>query len=439
MRSSLSFKLLLILTWSDRVISSLRDASQQVVIAPPENVNDAAVASSDFHHEHIVDDTMLAALKAYPDPVDAMISLQPEMAAQLAESRLIHSTWLVPGGCEQVRVGTMSPAEASALLLRHLRMDFQPVAEDMRRRCEEVADKLGYLALAVELAGAYIGNDATPTQALLQYIEDYDRHRDELLRMDNFRGLLPTQKTVWTVWQTTLDKIRAEHADLQPGLLLTFLAQFRGTIVQDEMLRLASLGMAAVDAEVGDRPDDGIPSGLRQFLPCDRGEWVSFRYRRARDILHGAVAGDAGRCGSTVAVVVYDDYSGRVLSDDRRAQAGLPATPDYAPPGKWGGFWDGAKTLKEHECLFGTILGRVYYGEGLWKEAESLFVQVMETLKRVLGEEHPDTLTSMSNLASTYGNQGRWSEAESLVVQSTLLAMNAWQIDTDSENQEVEN
>lgn len=90
MRSSLSFKLLLILTWSDRVISSLRDGSQQVVIAPPENVNDAAVASSDFHHEHIVDDTILAALKAYPDPVDAMISLQPEMAAQLAESRLIH-------------------------------------------------------------------------------------------------------------------------------------------------------------------------------------------------------------------------------------------------------------------------------------------------------------------------------------------------------------
>ncbi|KAF2467718.1 uncharacterized protein BDR25DRAFT_233833, partial [Lindgomyces ingoldianus] len=38
---------------------------------------------------------------------------------------------------------------------------------------------------------------------------------------------------------------------------------------------------------------------------------------------------------------------------------------------------------------------------GRWKEAEELFVQVMETRKRVLGEEHPDTLTSMANLAST--------------------------------------
>jgi len=44
-------------------------------------------------------------------------------------------------------------------------------------------------------------------------------------------------------------------------------------------------------------------------------------------------------------------------------------------------------------------------------------VQVMETRKRVLGEEHLYTLTSMGNLASTYRNQGRWKEAEELDVQ----------------------
>jgi hypothetical protein len=40
---------------------------------------------------------------------------------------------------------------------------------------------------------------------------------------------------------------------------------------------------------------------------------------------------------------------------------------------------------------------------------------VMETSRAVLGAEHPDTLTSMANLASTYRNQGRWKEALSLV------------------------
>ncbi|KAI3399146.1 hypothetical protein diail_7725 [Diaporthe ilicicola] len=96
MRSSLSAKVvLLLLTCSEQVAGSLRDGSQQVVIAPPEEAtkgdNDvAAAAPFEFNHEHAVDEEILAALKAYSDPVDAMISLQPEMAAQLEESRLIH-------------------------------------------------------------------------------------------------------------------------------------------------------------------------------------------------------------------------------------------------------------------------------------------------------------------------------------------------------------
>jgi hypothetical protein len=39
---------------------------------------------------------------------------------------------------------------------------------------------------------------------------------------------------------------------------------------------------------------------------------------------------------------------------------------------------------------------------------------VMEISQRVTGAEHPDTLTSMSDLALTYSNQGKWKEAEEL-------------------------
>ncbi|KAL1866864.1 hypothetical protein Daus18300_006567 [Diaporthe australafricana] len=95
MRSALSANLLfLLLTCSEQVVGSLRDGSQQVLISHPEEAtesgNVAAAASAQFYHEHAVDDEILAALEAYPDPVDALISLQPEMAAQLDESRLIH-------------------------------------------------------------------------------------------------------------------------------------------------------------------------------------------------------------------------------------------------------------------------------------------------------------------------------------------------------------
>ena len=59
-------------------------------------------------------------------------------------------------------------------------------------------------------------------------------------------------------------------------------------------------------------------------------------------------------------------------------------------------------------------LASTYMNQGRWKEAEELQAQELEICSRVLGEEHPDTLTSMGNLASTYMNQGRWKEAEEL-------------------------
>jgi len=66
--------------------------------------------------------------------------------------------------------------------------------------------------------------------------------------------------------------------------------------------------------------------------------------------------------------------------------------------------------------LLYCIAGFFLY-QGRWKEAETLGIQVMETMKKVLGSEHPDTLTSISNLALTYWNQGRWKEAETLGIQ----------------------
>ncbi|KAE9369693.1 hypothetical protein N431DRAFT_547106 [Stipitochalara longipes BDJ] len=63
-------------------------------------------------------------------------------------------------------------------------------------------------------------------------------------------------------------------------------------------------------------------------------------------------------------------------------------------------------------------LASTYWDQGRWEEAEALEVEVLETSKRVLGAEHPDTLTSMNNLASTYWDQGWWEKAESLQVET---------------------
>ena len=62
-------------------------------------------------------------------------------------------------------------------------------------------------------------------------------------------------------------------------------------------------------------------------------------------------------------------------------------------------------------------LATTYSKQGRWNEAEQLQVQVMDMRKKLVGEEYPDTLTSMGNLANIYQKQGRWIEAEQLGVQ----------------------
>ncbi|KAF2189776.1 hypothetical protein K469DRAFT_47842 [Zopfia rhizophila CBS 207.26] len=60
-------------------------------------------------------------------------------------------------------------------------------------------------------------------------------------------------------------------------------------------------------------------------------------------------------------------------------------------------------------------LASTYSNQGRWKEAEGLEVRVIETRKRVLGKEHPDTLTSMNNLTFTLKSESRHEEAVSLM------------------------
>jgi hypothetical protein len=50
-----------------------------------------------------------------------------------------------------------------------------------------------------------------------------------------------------------------------------------------------------------------------------------------------------------------------------------------------------------------------------------MFIQVMETYRRVLGEEHPDTLSTMNDLAFTMKEQGRKEDAIKLMIEYVQL------------------
>jgi len=60
-----------------------------------------------------------------------------------------------------------------------------------------------------------------------------------------------------------------------------------------------------------------------------------------------------------------------------------------------------------------TIIITIYtYNQGKHSEAEVLYKQCLDKQKVVLGENHLETIGTMSNLAGTYGSQGKYSDAE---------------------------
>jgi len=63
-------------------------------------------------------------------------------------------------------------------------------------------------------------------------------------------------------------------------------------------------------------------------------------------------------------------------------------------------------------------LADAYRVQSAYKQAEPLFIKVLETRRRVLGEENPATLSSMNELANLYLDQGRDAQADPLLAKA---------------------
>ena len=345
-------------------------------------------------------------------------------------------------GCEKLRIDTMERSEARALLLQHLDQDFNLASDNAQKVSDAIVERLGYLALAVDLAGAYIHEDfshdsSNQEAALKRYLANFGKHQDVLLQSDYFKGLSPYDKTVWTVWDTTLETIKRRHPELRADLLLAFLARFNREIIHDQLFRMASLGFPAT-AENLCQQDQDLPDWLKELIKLDQQDWDSFRYREALKPLlrysllqrmdgewpgvamHGLVQWPATKYAKDQLwdfwyLIFISAVSHHILQDKAKPQFRRHMIMHVSTVGKT--CFDNMQVDDQRKIWVWGTVGNVYHLEGRWKEAEELEVQVMETSSRVLGQEHPSTLTSMANLASTYRNQGRWKEAEELEVQ----------------------
>ncbi|KAL8815792.1 MAG: hypothetical protein Q9223_005111 [Gallowayella weberi] len=314
------------------------------------------------------------------------------------------------------------------------------LSKDYQVQAFAIVAELGYLALAIDQAGAYI---ASGECYLDDYLDVFSAHRQHLLKNEAYRGASGSDRAVYATWDLSYAAIdrqvqAAANEALRQGpqaalQILRVFPFFHNEGIMEDIFRFAAENADSQD-ETECEADDGFSCSFLGLRPDGRWESQNFR-QGVRTLLSFSLVGQesSGRRFFMHRLVHSWAYDRLTVTDKGRfcnqAQDILKrsitwrfASSDYA----FRRDLLSHITTAQRQSSVSTITRKkkgiaefalAFSEAGRWKEAEELEVQVMETSQRVLGEEHPDTLTSMANLASTYRNQGRWKEAEELEVQ----------------------
>src|SRR3984957_14684730 len=333
-----------------------------------------------------------------------------------------------------VEVQEMEEEDAISLLMKTACLDTS--SQELKQVSGLIVARLCHLPLAVDQAGAAIASGLCDING---YLKMYSDCRLSLMDHPSFKGASEYGRAVYATWDVsfvTLEAQATEENSQSANAAITVLKIFaffhHEKIGEEIFLRAAEATRSgSIDGESNCLDD--------QLLKLNKGgQWDPMPFKEGIQVLLRLSLIKKGESGRVYFVhpLVHAWSRDRMAPEEQKFRCSSArgllsqsitfkmASEDYTF----------RRTLLTHikaNCQHGTEVGignnydgyeytkfaLVQYEAGYWKEAEELEVQVMETRKRILGTAHPDTLTSMNNLASTYRKQGRWKEAEELQVQ----------------------
>ena len=336
-----------------------------------------------------------------------------------------------------IEVEGMTEEQAISLLLKSAMLDesssnFIPLSR-------AIVKELCCLPLAVDQAGASI---ARRLCSIYDYHELYTKSRKELLALSFFRGASNYGLPVYTTFEVSHKAIRdcmSGGSDLMTPqaakialFILGIFAFFHNENISEDIIKRAT----EKSFETNDLSlHDLLPTEL---LRChDSGEWDPLAFRDGIQILCSfslVKVNHSNGNSYSMHSLIHSWSLDRMSNEDKRQNYFLASTllansitfndEDRAF----------RRDLIPHLTLWMShrrIIGRTtsfaedqvlkfentFFENGLYNAAEELLLEVLESTRRVLGMEHPHTLTNMGNLAWTYNRQGRTEEAEQLQLQ----------------------
>lgn len=265
-------------------------------------------------------------------------------------------------------------------------------------------EQLTFLPLAISQATAYINKKNITLSDYLTLLEEQEADVVELLSKDfgddgRYKDIQNPIAKTWLISFSQVQKVNqlaAEYLSLMAcvnprNIPQTFLPQLGSKLKMTD-----ALGLLSAYSFITIQPENCSIS-LHRLVHLATRNWM-----RKEEQFSVYIIKTADRLKE---IFPHSDHSNRQLWREYLPHAlSLLSEREF-------------RELQEKYIDFIENMGECLYSDGRNNEAEKLLVKAMTTRKRVLGPEHPNTLTSMSNLSSIYFIQGRWKEAEELQVQ----------------------
>ncbi|MGB5915758.1 MAG: tetratricopeptide repeat protein [Phormidesmis sp.] len=126
-------------------------------------------------------------------------------------------------------------------------------------------------------------------------------------------------------------------------------------------------------------------------------------------------AAKAAHCLGQVTAAVADAYPGQEFAQWPQCRQLLP---------HWLRIVEQAEAIESHSVALGTVCTQAGFSlkaQGRYGEAEPLYVEALEIYKTALGDRHPDTATSLFNLAVLYHQTQRSKQAQDYIKQALAI------------------
>ena len=339
---------------------------------------------------------------------------------------------------DAVEVAEMEPSEPRELFRRYAKLTEEGL--DVTREVDEIARELGYLALAITLAGSYVSVTARSSSDIGRYLPEYRQRQKELLRRRAKRHIHQYGESILSTWEASFEAIENQNPGAARLLSLLAFVNF-----EDIFLGLFDGDGAGVLASAPSRvmkPSEATISSdktWRTFLFCGQ-KWTAYDLESAFETLqsYSLIQWKSDQKSYSIHKLVHAWGQDRLETDRQRQLSSLalelmadataedqidPSHQLRLVPHVMASFGIFSPLHESRDELAMDRLSMIGGTEGFlfrigrWPEAYRMQVFHFRKTEKMLGKEHPSTLTSMNNLALVLSSQGKYDEAEDLQVQ----------------------